>query len=67
VFKTGLEAADTMYSLYIRKKSGFGQRHDFQNLTLTSYFYKNIYRKLIYLYFYKNIFQDKSIYTEFVF
>jgi len=67
VFKTGLEAADTTYSLYIRKESGFGWRHDFQNLTLTSYFYKNIYRKLIYLYFYKSVFQDKSIYIEFVF
>ena len=28
---------------------------------MTSYFYKNIYRKVIYLYFYKYILQDKSI------
>ena len=49
------------YSLRAGKGSRLGQRHDLQNTTLTSYYYKNIYEKVIYVYFYKNIFQDKSI------
>jgi len=55
------------YSLHTQKECRFGQRHGLQNLTLTSYFYKNIDRKVIYLYFYESIFQDKSIHTIFVF
>ena len=34
---------------------------------MTSYFYKNIYHKIIYLYFCESIFQDKSIHMVFVF
>ena len=56
-----------MYSLHTWKECRFGQRHGLQNLTLTSYFYKNIYHKMIYLYFYESIFQDKSIHIVFVF
>ena len=56
-----------VYSLHTWKECRFGQRHGLQNLTLTSYFYKNIDRKVIYLYFYESIFQDKSIHTIFVF
>ena len=43
------------YSLHTRKECRFGQRHGLQSLTLTSYFYKNIYRKFIYLYIYEYI------------
>jgi hypothetical protein len=43
-----------------------GQRHILQNITLTSYFYKNIYQKLKYVYFYKSILQDKSTYIIFI-
>ena len=50
----------------IFEKSHFG-RHNLQSLILTSYFYKNIYQKMIYLYFYESIFQDKSIHMVFVF
>ena len=49
------------------KRSRFEQQHVLQSLTLTSYFYKNIYRKVIYLYFYESIFQNKSIHMIFVF
>ena len=56
-----------MYSLHIRKEYRFGQRQGLQNLTLTSYFYKNIYRKVIHLCFYEDIFGDESIYMVFVF
>ena len=38
-----------------------------KGLTLTLYFYKNIYQKVIYVYFYENIFQDKSIHMVFTF
>ena len=56
-----------VYFLHTWKECRFGQRHGLQNLTLISYFYKNIYRKVIYLYFYESIFQDKSIHIIFVF
>ena len=46
-----------MYSLHTRKEYRFGQRQGLQNLTWTSYFYKNIYRKVIYLYFMKVFFK----------
>jgi hypothetical protein len=36
------------------KRSRLGQQHGLQNTTLTSLFYKNIYRKVIYVYFYGN-------------
>ena len=49
------------------KKSGLGQRHGLQNITLTPCYYKNIYRKARYAYFYENIFQEKSIYIIFIF
>jgi hypothetical protein len=38
-----------------------------QSTTLTSYFYKNIYQKVIHVYFYESIFQDKSIHMVFIF
>jgi hypothetical protein len=53
--------AQAKYSLWFGKRSRLGQRHDLQNITLTSLFYKNIYRKVIYVYFYENDFQNKSI------
>ena len=56
-----------IYSLYTRKENRFEHRHGLQNLILTSYFYKNIYRKVIYLYFYESVFQDKFIHMVFVF
>ena len=56
-----------IYSLHTRKEYRFGQRHGLQSLTLISYFYKKIYRNVIYLYFYENIFQDKSIHIIFAF
>jgi hypothetical protein len=56
-----------IYSLRTRKESRFGQQHGLQNTTLTSCFYKNIYRKVIYVYFYESIFQDKSINIIFTF
>ena len=56
-----------IYSLHTWKESRFRQRHGLQGLTLTSYFYKNIYRKVIYLYFYESIFQDKSIHMVFLY
>ena len=55
-----------VYSLRTKKGSRFGQWYDFQNTTLT-FFYKNIYWKVIYVYFYESIFQDKSIYIIFTF
>jgi hypothetical protein len=33
------------------KRSRFGHRHGLQSITLTSYFYKNIYWRVIYVYF----------------
>jgi len=44
---------DVVYSLHTRKESRFGQRHGLQSLTMTSYFYKNIYHQVIYLYLWK--------------
>ena len=55
------------YFFHSRKEYRFGQRYSLQSLTLTSYFCKNIYRKVIYLYFYESVFQDKSIHMVFVF
>ena len=54
-----------IYSLHTKKECRFEQRHGLQSLTLTSYFYKNIYRKVIYLYFYESIFQNKYIHMIF--
>jgi len=45
------------YSLHTWKECRFGQRHGLQSLTLTSYFLKNIYRKVMYLYFYEYFFK----------
>ena len=45
------------YSLHTWKKYCFGEWYGLQSLTLTSYFYKNIYHKVIYLYFYESIFK----------
>ena len=64
---TLLHSLFVMYSLHTWKECRFGQRHGLQDVTLTSYFYKNIYRKVIYLYFYECIFQDKFIHMIFVF
>ena len=55
-----------MYSLHIRKEYRFGQRQGLQNLTLTSYFYKNIYRKVIYLYF-MNVFFKANLFIWFLY
>ena len=55
------------YFFHSRKEYRFGQRYSLQSLTLTSYFCKNIYHKVIYLYFYESIFQDKSTHMIFVF
>jgi len=62
-----LAAPSCTYSLHTWKDYGFGQLHSLQSLTLTSYFYKNIYHKVIYLYFYESIFQGKSIHMIFIF
>ena len=59
--------AQLAYSLHTRKECRFGQQYGLQNLTLTSYFYKNIYHKVIYLYIYESIFQNKSIHMVFIF
>ena len=56
-----------IYSLHTWKESRFRQRHGLQGLTLTSYFYKNIYRKVIYYIFMKVFFLNKSIHIVFVF
>ena len=58
---------ETVYSLHTQNKWCLGQWHDLQNTTLTSYFSKNIYQKVIYVYFHKSIFQDKYIHIIFVF
>jgi hypothetical protein len=50
------------YSLQDGKRSRFGQRYGLQSITLTSYFYKNIYWKVIYVYFYESIF-SRQIYS----
>jgi hypothetical protein len=55
------------YSLHIDNSNCFRQRHGFQNITLTPYFYKNIYSKVICVYFYEGTFQDKSILRVFTF
>ena len=55
------------YSLHTRKECRFGQRYGLQSLTLTFYFYKNIYHKIVYLYFNESVFQEKSIHMVFVF
>jgi len=55
------------YSLQVGKRSRFGQRYGLQSITLSSYFYKNIYGKMIYVYLYESIFQDKSIHMVFTF
>jgi hypothetical protein len=51
----------TPYSFHIGNSNRFGQWHGLQSITLTSYFYKNIYWKVIYVYFYESTFQNKSI------
>ena len=56
-----------IYSLHIGKRRRLGQRHGLQNITLTSCYYKNIYRKVLYVYFYESIFLDKSIHIIFTF
>jgi hypothetical protein len=56
-----------VYFLRFGKRSRLGQRHDLQNRTLTSIFYKNIYLKVAYVYFYENAFQNKSIDMIFTF
>jgi hypothetical protein len=48
------------YSLHIGNSICFGQWYGFQNITLTPYFYKTIYSKVICVYFYEGTFQDKS-------
>jgi hypothetical protein len=53
--------------LHVGKRSRFRQRHGLQSITLTLFFYKNIYLKVIYVYFYESIFQDKSIHIVFTF
>ena len=55
------------YSFHTKKWSHFGQRQGLQNITLTTYFYKYIYQKMIYVNFCENIFQDKSIHMVFIF
>jgi len=60
-----LLTSEYRYSFRIGKESRLGQRHGLQNTTLTSYFFKNIYKKVIYINFYENIFQDKSIHIIF--
>jgi hypothetical protein len=54
-------------SMHTGNLSHFGQRHGLQSITLTSYFYKNIYLKVIYVYFYESTCQDKSIHMVFIF
>jgi hypothetical protein len=56
-----------MYSLRFGKERHLGQRHGLQSATLTSYFYKNNYKKLTYVYFYESILQDKSTHVVFTF
>jgi hypothetical protein len=49
--------ADKQYILplvFVKEVMHLGQQHGLQNTTLTSLFYKNIYRKVIYVYFYGN-------------
>jgi len=58
---------DLVYSRHTQNNWRLGQRHGLQNTTLTSYFSKNIYQKVIYVYFHKSIFQDKSIHIIFTF
>jgi hypothetical protein len=55
------------YSLQVGKRSHFRQQYGLQSITLTLFFYKNIYLKVIYVYFYESIFQDKSIHIIFTF
>ena len=57
----------SIYSLRTHKTWRLGQWHGFQNTTLTTCYYKNIYEKVIYVYFYESIFQDKFIHIIFVF
>jgi hypothetical protein len=56
----------TTYFLHVGKRNCFGQQYGLQSITLTSYFYKNIYLKVVFVYFYKSIFQDKSIHVVFI-
>jgi hypothetical protein len=69
----GLEATPTdqflvrRYSLRFHIRSRLGQQDGHQNTTLTSLFYKNIYRKVTYVYSYESNFSDKSIYMIFTF
>ena len=68
IYTTDISCAScASYSLHTHKVSRLEQRHSLQNTTLTSYFYKNIYWKVIYVYFYESIFQDKSIHIIFTF
>ena len=55
------------YSLHTHKTWRFGQQHGLQNISLTSYFYQNIYQKVIYVYFYESNFVDKFIHIIFIF
>jgi len=62
VFKTGLEAADTTYSLCIRKESRFGQRDDFQNLILT--FFIKIFIVNWYIYIFIKVFFKINLFIQ---
>ena len=51
----------------LKNEVSFGQQHGLQSITLTTYFYKDIYQKVIYVIFCESIFQDKSIHIVFTF
>jgi len=49
-------SAVASYSLHTHKESRLGQQYGLESLTLTPYFYKNIYQKVGHVYFYESIF-----------
>jgi hypothetical protein len=61
------DVCEGFLELQLRAVSRLGQRHGYQSTTLTSFFYKNIYWKVIYVYSYESNFQNKSICIIFTF
>jgi hypothetical protein len=59
--------AHAFHALRFHIRRRLGQRHGHQSTTLTSLFYKNFYRKVIYVYSYGSNFQDKFIDMIFTF
>jgi hypothetical protein len=60
-----LRAGHVHHNMHLEKSNAV--TYFLQSISLTSYFYKNIYLKVIHIYFYENTFQDKFIHIALTF